>query len=333
MNYRQIGQALADHIIQSSGVPTGAALQGMIADLAADQPELLLPMRDLVSRPAFKALFTKANSGGGMLQRDALINEVRPLFSDQVLEALSELLNGFLNLQSSTKPNQTPVTRQELNSQHQFQDQSPDQVIANATAAVAFAISTQAKTADDFLTQAEALLAQKGNEQEVIRLLNQSLAIQQSGKAYFYRGIAKAALGDKEGAIADCSQAIDIDPQSSNSFCNRGIEKFGLGDKQGAIADYSQSIAINPHNAKAYNNRGVVKAKLGDNKGAIADYNVAIAINPLFEEAYSNRGNAKFALGEKRSACCDYKQAVSLGNKSTAQWLQSNDGAWCRDMS
>ena len=41
MNYRQIGQALADHINQSSGVPTGAALQGMIADLAADQPALL----------------------------------------------------------------------------------------------------------------------------------------------------------------------------------------------------------------------------------------------------------------------------------------------------
>lgn len=58
---------------------------------------------------------------------------------------------------------------------------------------------------------------------------------------------------------------------------------------------------------------------------------MAIAINPLFEELYSNRGNAKFALGEKRSACCDYKQVVSLGNKSTAQWLRSKDGAWCCD--
>jgi len=154
MNYRQIGQALADHIKQSSGVPTGAALQGMIADLAADQPELLLPMRDLVSRPAFRALLTKADSGSGMLQRDALINEVRPLYSDQVLEALSELLNGFLNLQSSTNQNQTPPGRQEWNEQHQ----SPHQVIENATAAVAFAISTHAKTADDFLTQINALL-------------------------------------------------------------------------------------------------------------------------------------------------------------------------------
>lgn len=117
MDSRQIGQALASHINQSSGVPTGAALQGMIADLAADHPELQLPMRDLVSRPAFQLLIAKANSGGGMLQRDALINEVRPLFSAPVLEALSELLNGFLNLPSSTNQHQAAAEREEWNRQ------------------------------------------------------------------------------------------------------------------------------------------------------------------------------------------------------------------------
>ena len=117
MDYRQIGQALASHINQSSGVTTGAALQGMIADLAADHPELQLPMRDLVSRPAFQLLIAKANSGGGMLQRDALINEVRPLFSAPVLEALSELLNGFLNLPSPTNQHQAAAEREEWNSQ------------------------------------------------------------------------------------------------------------------------------------------------------------------------------------------------------------------------
>ena len=117
MDYRQIGQALASHINQSSGVTTGAALQGMIADLAADHPELQLPMRDLVSRPAFQLLIAKANSGGGMLQRDALINEVRPLFSAPVLEALSELLNGFLNLPSPTNQHQAAAEREEWNRQ------------------------------------------------------------------------------------------------------------------------------------------------------------------------------------------------------------------------
>ena len=132
MGYRQIGQTLASHINRSSGVPTGAALQGMIADLAADHPELLLPMRDLVSRPAFQALIAKADSGGGMLQRDALINEVRPLFSAPVLEALSELLNGFLNLPSSTNQHQAAAEREEWNGQRP--PSAPPQGTASAAA-------------------------------------------------------------------------------------------------------------------------------------------------------------------------------------------------------
>ena len=132
MDYRQIGQTLASHINRSSGVPTGAALQGMIADLAADNPELLLPMRDLVSRPAFQALIAKADSGGGMLQRDALINEVRPLFSAPVLEALSELLNGFLNLPSSTNQHQAAAEREEWNGQRP--PSAPPQGTASAAA-------------------------------------------------------------------------------------------------------------------------------------------------------------------------------------------------------
>ena len=89
---------MASHINQSSGLPTGAALQGMIADLAADHPELLLAMRDMVTRPAFQLLIASDKSGrGGILHRDVLINELRPIFSAQVLEALIDLIDGMLD--------------------------------------------------------------------------------------------------------------------------------------------------------------------------------------------------------------------------------------------
>lgn len=157
---------------------------------------------------------------------------MRPLFSDQVLEAVSELLNGYLNLQSATNQNQPPTISQELNRQHP----SPHQVIKNATAAVAFAISTQAKTADDFLTQINALLVKKGNEQEVIRLLDLALAIQQSGKAYFYSAYSKYSLGDKEGAIADYNVVIAINPLLEGLYSNRGNAKFALGESDQLVA-------------------------------------------------------------------------------------------------
>ena len=167
-----------------------------------------------------------------------------------------------------------------------------------SSSAAVVASSRGALTADDYLAQAKALLGKKGSEQEVIRLATQALAIKQNAVAYSYRAYSKAALGDKQGAIADFNQAIAINPQDANAYYNRGNAKDDLGDKQGAIADYNQAIAINPQDALAYN----------------------------------NRGNAKDALGDKQGACLDYKKAISLGNQSTAQWLQSDGRAWCRNM-
>ncbi len=112
IDYRQIGLALANHLNEANGVPSVVSLQGMIADLAADFPELLVPLRDLVTRPTFQGLIAKAGSGSGALQRDALINEVRPVFSVQVLDALTEVLDGFLNLPTSPVHQQTPAAEE-----------------------------------------------------------------------------------------------------------------------------------------------------------------------------------------------------------------------------
>ena len=104
------------------------------------------------------------------------------------------------------------------------------------------------------------------------------------------------------------------------------------GATQGAIADLSQAIAINQQYANAYTNHSATKLDLGDKQGAIADLSQAIAINPQNAYTYNSRGAAKFALGDKQGACTDYKKSVSLGLQLTAQWLQSDGGAWCRNM-
>ena len=69
-----------------------------MADLAADQQELLLPLKDLVNRPGFQALIPRAGSGSGAVQRDVLIQAMEATFSRPVIQALRELLDGFLDL-------------------------------------------------------------------------------------------------------------------------------------------------------------------------------------------------------------------------------------------
>ncbi|MFN4866229.1 MAG: hypothetical protein ACK5GZ_07905, partial [Cyanobium sp.] len=99
LRWRELGQRLARALSQSSGpISTPARLQGLVADLAADQQELLLPLKDLVSRPAFQSLIPRAGSGSGAVQRDVLIQAMEATFSRRVIQALAEVLDGFLDL-------------------------------------------------------------------------------------------------------------------------------------------------------------------------------------------------------------------------------------------
>ena len=93
----------------------------------------------------------------------------------------------------------------------------------------------------------------------------------------------------------------------------------------------NQALSIQP-SALGYFYRAFAKYELKDYQGAIADYNKEIAINPQYALSYTNRGNSKYGLGDQQGACADFKKAGSLGSQGTAQWLNSEGGAWCRNM-
>ncbi len=70
-------------------------------------------------------------------------------------------------------------------------------------------------------------------------------------------------------------------PLADISYDN-GLKKYEQGDYQGAIADYTKAIEVNPQNADAYIRRGYTKYNLKDYHGAIIDYDKALEINPQF---------------------------------------------------
>src|SRR5436305_1148236 len=135
------------------------------------------------------------------------------------------------------------------------------------------------------------------------------------GTAYNNRGLAKKNKGDLDGAVADCTRAIEVDPKDAGGYGNRGIAKQAQGDLSGAIADYTRAIELDPKYALAYYNRGVAKWGKGDVDGAIADYTRAIELDPKFTHTYYNRGVAKGAKGDIDGAIADYTRAIELDPK------------------
>ena len=62
-------------------------------------------------------------------------------------------------------------------------------------------------------------------------------------------------MEDYQGAISDCSKAIEFDPKDAKAYFIRGNAKSDLSDYPGAISDYSKAIEFDPKDAKAYFNR------------------------------------------------------------------------------
>jgi tetratricopeptide (TPR) repeat protein len=141
--------------------------------------------------------------------------------------------------------------------------------------------------------------------------------------------IAKSGEGKDNG---NQSWATNID-QLSLKYDYLAQAKALLGKKgreQEDIRLLNQALAIR-QSAEAYFYRAYAKSALGYNQGAIADFNQAIAINPRYSSTYYNRVLAKNALGDKQGKYSDYKLAAALGDQDAKQWINFNNGDWCRN--
>lgn len=129
---------------------------------------------------------------------------------------------------------------------------------------------------------------------------------------YFSSGNAKRAKGDKDGAIADYTNAIQLKPDYAEAYYVRGEVKRARFEWDGAIGDYGKAVQLKPDYAEAYYSRGEVERAKFDWGGAVADYNKAIQLKPDYAEAYYNRGSAEEHKGDFDGAIADYSRALQL---------------------
>jgi serine/threonine protein kinase len=147
---------------------------------------------------------------------------------------------------------------------------------------------------------------------------------QKTKEQWMKEGNACYARQQYDKAIANYTQALQLDPRYAVAYYNRGLTYDDLEQYDKAIADYDQTLQLDPRYAKAYYSRGNAYYARQQYDKAIADYNQALQLDPRYAKAYYSRGNAYYALRQYDKAIADYDQALQLDFRyaNAQRWRQ-----------
>lgn len=119
---------------------------------------------------------------------------------------------------------------------------------------------------------------------------------------YLERAQVRHSLNRYNGAIADYTRVIELQPRHFVAHYNRGIIRAYIGDDNLALEDFDYVLGIEPDNTLAVYNRAELRRNTGDYRGAIADYSTLIAEFPNFLYGYSQRAECYRRIGATAQA-------------------------------
>jgi tetratricopeptide (TPR) repeat protein len=179
------------------------------------------------------------------------------------------------------------------------------------------------------------------NYEEALRSYDHSLKYgPDMPQTYLHRGHIMGLLGRHAEAVADCTQAIRLDPRAGLAYSLRAWARFSLGETNAALADCEEAIRLSPWDARAYCCRGMIARTRGEFSAAMSDFNVAIEKDPEFIDAYTQRALLHYLHRNYDAVVSDMTfviQRLPVGDRHRAQTAvacdlraraQENLGRW-----
>src|ERR1700758_4434857 len=91
-----------------------------------------------------------------------------------------------------------------------------------------------------------------GEYDEAISLYSQSIEAYATAEAYTFRGWTYSMLGNQERAIADCLEAIKVDPEFGNPYNDIGAYLIEQGKWDEAIPWFERAMVAKRYEARCY---------------------------------------------------------------------------------
>ena len=160
-------------------------------------------------------------------------------------------------------------------------------------------------------------LAGRSEHNQAIKLYTRAiksgeLARENLAAAYSNRCLSFTLSDRPDRAIADCTQALFLEPGLALAYNSRGMAYRRLARYAEAVADYTSALRRNPRLFAALGNRAYARFRNGDLKGAHQDYGDAIAFSDSHPFLYGGRGIVSFAMADFVAAMLDFAEARKL---------------------
>jgi len=123
--------------------------------------------------------------------------------------------------------------------------------------------------------------------------------------------------------IADCSDAIRLNPNDAEAYCKRGLAYLKNGDCDNAIADFSEAIRLDKNNAAAYFGLGIAYDIKCYHNQAIVGFKETVLLNPNDFETHRK----KIELYSKQ-AIASYNEAIRLNPDGAWAYYRRRDNAY-----
>ncbi len=107
-------------------------------------------------------------------------------------------------------------------------------------------------------------------------------------KSHNEQGLALAAQGRLDEALAEFQKALQIKPDYAEAYLNLGNALVRRGRVDEAIALFRKALEIKPNYAEAHNDLGMVLAASARIDEAISHFRKALEIKPEFKAAKKN---------------------------------------------
>ena len=131
--------------------------------------------------------------------------------------------------------------------------------------------------------------------------------------AYALRGSIRMTAGDRAGAIADMSHAIELAPDAEGVevvLTNRARMHWLDGHTAEATRDVDRALYLAPVYPPGLHMRANLKAEKGDLDGARLDLDRAIGLSPKMMSAYNTRAMVHLLAGRLPEALADWKTVM-----------------------